>query len=385
MRSNLLSTLLILLCAACVDRIYFDIESELVNVVVIDGFISDQPGPYKITVNKAYDPESKVSLKVPLSVKRLVLSDDNGNSEELAEVASGVYQTSPTGIQGIIGRAYKIRIELLNGRVYESTPDTLLGPGKVDSVYFSFEERKIRGGSTEYGFNVFFNSSIDSQGSKRFLWKVIGTFRAETTPELCLNPMHPCQPCGTPSCGQCSFCNIAPLCSGIRNYGTARDPRFVRVAPCTCCTCWYNLFNSYPIVNDGQLLSGGRFDAMKAMHIPITRWVFKDKVHVEIRQMSLTQQTFTFWKAIKDQKEANNSLFQPITGKIPSNFLQLEGPPARLEGLFFATAISSKSLFISRNDIPVPNILTNDPLRWDDSCFTLFPNATTTRPLFWID
>jgi hypothetical protein len=107
------------------------------------------------------------------------------------------------------------------------------------------------------------------------------------------------------------------------------------------------------------------------------------KVHAQVNQMSLSRQSFEFWKGLKAQKNATSSLFQPVTGKIVSNFVQIGGPTAPIEGLFYATAISSNSVFITREDVPLKGIIPDPELPFKDDCKNLFPNATTTKPAYW--
>ena len=118
--------------------------------------------------------------------------------------------------------------------------------------------------------------------------------------------------------------------------------------------------------------------------MPLDGWIFMHKLHVKVSQQSLTPQAFAFWKSIKDQKEAVNSLFQPVTGKIPTNFVQISGPSSPLLGFFYSTSVSEKSIFITRDDVPNTSIIPATP-PWEDSCLTLFPFGVTTKPDFWID
>lgn len=392
---SLLSILLILLAGACLDRIFIDVGQSPAFPVVIDGNISNLPGPYTIQVTKAFDIESISSIKMPLSVKQMVLSDDHGSSETLSQVNQGTYQTASDGIQGIVGRVYKLRIELLDGRVYESKPDTLFPAGTVDSLYFNFkseitEQFTPTNGSYKYGFDVFFNSTAGSKNNFHFLWNFKGTFRADTHPELC-NPFggDACEPCSNITrCNFCAVCNYRPICSGLRNISNFPDfPRavFVRKDTCSCCTCWYNLFNPIPIVSDDQLAKDGHFNSVKAYYVPLNEWMFSHKVYIEVSQMSLSRQAFDFWRAVKGQKDAVGSLFQPITGKIPSNFVQLSGPAVPIEGLFLATAISKKYLYITREDVPNPNIIPPIGRPWNDDCRSLFANSTPFKPFYWKD
>ncbi len=368
------SIVLILLSAACVDRVFIDVGSGAAFGIVIDGHISDQPGPYTIEINSGHDLENRFD-RHPISVKQLVLSDDQGTKEVLTEVNEGVYQTKPAGIRGTVGRAYTLHIETFDGRIYESIPDTLFAPGRLDSLYFTFKEEKTVDGASKYGFDVLFNSSTQQDTKYHFLWKFTGTFQSDTNPYA--------------NNKECFYigdrCNFLPPCTGLKNVGgyTPFSVRYVRVGPCTCCTCWYNLSNNEPILSDNQLQRLGRFIGIQAYYVPLNEWMFQHKVHIDVTQMSLSGQTFAFWKSIKDQKQAINSLFQPVTGKVPSNFVQISGRQAPIAGLFFATGLSSKAKFITREDVPNPNIIPPISLGFNDTCLKLFPNSSNVKPSFW--
>ena len=79
--------------------------------------------------------------------------DNVGNSEVFTQVAPGVYRTGTkaNSMRGILGRAYHIKVELLDGRVYESVPDTLMRPGKVDSVYYTYHTTVTEDGRMQQG------------------------------------------------------------------------------------------------------------------------------------------------------------------------------------------------------------------------------------------
>lgn len=50
-RKSILSIICILLLAACVDRIEFDDIKPANFPLVVDGFISDKPGPYTVKLS----------------------------------------------------------------------------------------------------------------------------------------------------------------------------------------------------------------------------------------------------------------------------------------------------------------------------------------------
>jgi hypothetical protein len=369
MKNSIITYALIFSSWACVDRITFDVGTPDNFPIVIDGFISDEPGPYTIYITKSFDIESKQSIRTPLSVRSLVISDDQGNREKLVEVTDGEYQTSPSGIRGTIGRVYTLEIELLDGRVYRSIPDPLKPNGEIESVYFEYKEEKNTEGAIDYGFDVFFNAQAGQQSNFNFLWKFVGTFQVETNPELYTVR------CGESRCPAPLPCSSYVLGSGGLEYAK----------PCECCTCWSNLYNDIPLVSDGKFVENGRFTKVKATYVPITQWTFLYKVHAEVQQFSLSPNAYAFWKAIRDQKLATGSLFAPQAGKIPSNFTQISGEPGSIEGIFFSASIRKKSVYITQGDIPNPSVIPDvDPL-YTDTCEKLFPGSTTVKPDFWID
>ncbi len=383
---KLISIVSILLLASCIDRINFDINLPNDLPIAIDGRITNLPGPYQVSVTRSFDTQSTEYLQVPVTVRQINLMDELGNNEELNEVAKGLYETSATGIQGRIGGVYKLRIELFGGRVYESLPDTILIPGKVDSVYHDFNSKLNQKGVQQYGFDLKANTTGNSGAEMRYMWKLTGIFKAITHPEL-YDPVKPngCYPIPE----YYGRCNLIPLCTGLRNIGLNAAPKWVRVGPCECCTCWYKLFNSAPLLSDDLLTSKANFTAMFIDRIPLDQWIFMFKIHTEVAQSTLTNNSFLFFKSISDQKKATGSLFQPISGKIPNNFIQLEGTTAPINGIFYAAGVSTKGIYITRDDVPnqslIPEVDFNIRGMGWFSCTELFPEATTTKPDFWQD
>jgi len=383
---GLVSILFILLLASCIDRINFDINLPYDLPIAIEGHITNLSGPYYVSISRSFDTQSTEYLREPVSAKHVILLDDLGNDEEFIEVASGSYETSASGIQGRIGGVYKIRIELFDGRIYESLPDTILVPGKIDSIYHDFNLKPNQAGVEKYGFDLKTNSSGSSGSEIRYMWNMIATFKAITHPEL-YDPLKPngCYPIPE----YFGRCNLIPLCTGLRNTGTNAAPKWASVAPCQCCTCWYKILNKAPILSESILSAKANYAALQVDRIPLDQWIFMFKVHAEVVQSTLSLNSFRFFKSVKDQKNAVGSLFQPITGKVPNNFIQVAGTTSPVNGIFYAAGVDAKSIYITRGDVPNQNLIPEVDFNikgngWF-SCTELFANASTTKPNFWVD
>jgi hypothetical protein len=79
-------------------------------------------------------------------------------------------------------------------------------------------------------------------------------------------------------------------------------------------------------------------------------------------------------------------LFQPVSGKIKSNFVQISGKSKPIEGLFYAAGISSKKITLTKDDVPERTFIFPDtPQIIGKNCLHLFPNSTNIKPAFWKD
>ena len=383
------SLLLILLTAACVDRITFDAIESATYGMVVDGFISDQPGPYTVNVSSSFDPESTRNLKNAVSRLTLELSDNVGNKETLTEVSPGNYQTAADGIRGIPGRVYTLTVKTHDGRTYVSRPDTLPVPASIDRLYFEYTLKRDTDGKDQAGYDFYTDNTSGTTGSRWWKWRFTGTFQAETRPELV-----EVGGAGTASKTQCypldGKCNYLPPCSGWRNTGTTRNFSFAKLFPCTCCTCWYNLYNDAPVLNDALYTSTRSLPGVFVHRVPVDYWIFMHRLRAEVFLFTMSRESFRFFQAIKDQRDAVNSLFQPVSGRMPVNFTQTEGRVEEVQGLFYAAGVSSKALFIERDEVPGGKDLPDlDSLIGmgigKRSCLEIFPNATSVRPSFWKD
>ncbi|HEY5823530.1 MAG TPA: DUF4249 family protein, partial [Cyclobacteriaceae bacterium] len=155
-----------------------------------------------------------------------------------------------------------------------------------------------------------------------------------------------------------------------------------QVAPCECCTCWITLDESLPMISEQQFVNGGKFDNIKVGYVPLDSWIFMHRVHIQVNQFSISRQAYTFWKAVMSQKAAAGSLFQPVSGRIPSNFIQLGGKQGTIEGIFYAVGVDYKTTYIDRLDVPNQGLLTDPSVKFNENCIK-FGKATTVQPSFW--
>ncbi len=124
--------LLVTAITSCQKVIDIDLNKKEPKIV-IEGGISDQPGPYLIRVSKTVNFDESNEFPA-VSGALLVLHDDMNNSETLSETAPGEYIT--TSLQGVAGRTYTLEVTV-NAVTYTSV--SYLSPA-VDIDSLTIEE-----------------------------------------------------------------------------------------------------------------------------------------------------------------------------------------------------------------------------------------------------
>ncbi|MFM2018743.1 MAG: hypothetical protein RL007_2399 [Bacteroidota bacterium] len=108
-----ISSLLLLAATSCQKVIEIELN-ESDPQVVIEANITDQAGPYTVTVTKSVGFSSDNSFPA-VTGAFIVVNDDAGNADTLIETSPGIYQTN--SFQGVPGRTYTINVSV-DGIIY---------------------------------------------------------------------------------------------------------------------------------------------------------------------------------------------------------------------------------------------------------------------------
>lgn len=359
---------------SCVQPIEFEVPPAE-ELIVIEGYISNEDGGYTVNISRAIPLSTDSLVKPPVENARVRLYDDLNNIEDFQEITPGVYQTGGA-IKGEVGRSYHIRVELENGSVFESEPELMKPVGNVEEIRYEFEARTVEQNFTETQkdvFKIFIDSDAGPEIGSYVRWRYKGTYRIVTDPKLRVIIL-PWSSLPLPD---------PPYCAGVRITGHPSGFGYVLVQEreCTCCECYVSEPEVAPQLSDDLLIADRQFNNIKVGEVPINNISFFDKYLIEVEQMSMTQTAFEFFKLIRIQKTEASNIFQPPSGELIGNIKALNSED-RVVGLFWATAISKKTAFLDKDDIPYPlTPAENIP----ESCLLYFDNSSTTKPDAWED
>lgn len=365
------------LLSSCIDRIEITIPKSNTGQFVVDGLITDEPGPYTVKLSLAENVNGFLNFAKPTSAKKITLFDNVGNTEVMVEVENGKYETKPNGIRGVIGREYAIRIEMQDGKIYESLPDKLNPVGTLDSLYYEFVSTQPLDGQTQYGFRFFIDSQGLGKGEDLVRWRFRSIFELDSEPNLRLVPCRGGAPCACPAPAECS------------GYVVFQGD-VVEVGPCSCCTCWVTRPETKPNIGDYQFFANQQGRRIEVGYIPLEYFPFKKgKNRAEVWQMSLSQQAYDYWRTVQIQKEGAASLFQFPAGKLNTTIFEKTGTGGSALGIFSASAVKKKQLYLKKDDVKIVFSVIPD---WDcqigtgiipESCLKAYPYSSNERPADW--
>ena len=117
----------------CVDPYEADIRFTGPKIVV-DGQITNDPGPYRVTVNQSVVYNSKDG-SIPVQDAAVYVQDDLGRQFPFSHTNRGVYVSDAAQFRGEAGRTYTLFIQTRDKKTYQSEPATLQAAPEIDTAY----------------------------------------------------------------------------------------------------------------------------------------------------------------------------------------------------------------------------------------------------------
>jgi hypothetical protein len=347
---NFIAILILFLLGGCIKP--FDQEvDEGEKKLVVNGLITDEPGPYTVKLNKTTSYGGYFSTIDPsIDGALVIISDETGAKETLKQVREGEFQTSAGGIRGRIGGVYTLYVRLKNGQEFTSEPETLNPVPAIDRLYYGLKEvttlDETKNELKSYSFEIKIDTKDPGTERNFYRWTTIGTYEVDTQPE---------------------------------NY-TELDKRGNPIPkPKACCRqCWLTRTDFTANVRDDRQFNGNALIGQPVTTIPITPQFMGIKYHINLKQYSISEKAFNFWQMLSTQSTGTGSVQDPAPANPQSNVHNTADPNQIVLGYFGASAVVTKTMFIGRTEVPV----SLDRYIYPDDCRTL-PSATTTKPAFW--
>jgi hypothetical protein len=287
-------------------------------VLVVDGAITDQPGPYTISLIFSSGLYNGDQQAVEGAIVKII--EEDGEEETLTENQPGIYTTLENGIQGTAGKSYKLSIRLQDGTQYESPYQVMPASTTINSVgadivyrYISIDEPDIPG----YQFHI--TTELAENSEQYFMWSLESTYKYQ------------------------SDFTIDYLYSGDAvPYSN----------PTEFMTCWrtYQLNEIYTF--NTTLLGEPKIEKLPLNFARADARELLIRYSLLVKQFSINEEAFLFWNNIQRQIESQESLYNNQPFQIRGNIVNTDDPDEAVLGYFMVAAQSEKRIFID----PIPDL-----------------------------
>ena len=309
---------LIFLCFPACEEPFRPELDDFGYVLVVDGAITDQPGPYTISLIFSSGLYNDDQQAVEGAMVKII--EEEGEEESLTESRPGIYVTSENGIQGVAGKSYKVSIQLQDGTQYESPFQTMPASTPIDSIgaeiqyrYISIEEPEIPG----YQFHI--TTGLAENSDNYFMWSLETTYKYRS-----------------------DFTIDYLFSGGIVPYS---DPdEFM--------TCWrtYQLNEIYTF--NTNVLSEPLIEQLPLNFARADVRELLIRYSLLVRQFNFNEEAYTYWNNIQRQIESQESLYNNQPFQIRGNIVNIDNADETVLGYFMVAAQNEKRVFVD----PIPGV-----------------------------
>ncbi len=357
MKNNIFTfhVFLLLLCLsgsfACLDQIELKNQRFTDKATIIQGrlVLTSTAATINVSVtqNGTYEGQEGGAF---ISGAEVLLFDEKEKSIGLSENNQNqIYSTTiPLNNPNFlvqVGRTYRLRVSLRDGKVFESSPEILLAVPRYEKIIFRNQVQQF----------ITFKGILDRDTFMLYhLWANTRPQKNETR-ALVRREIHMTYKF-TDKYSKVCYCQEPQRIDKVFLY-------------------------------DGPSLNIERLDSLLFFETPWDHR-YAEGCHLKFVQESLSPSAFAYWEQVQKLSTRTGSMFDPPAGKITSNFVNKQSNTAQVFGYFYATQQDTLSIFITpqaagrpRRYCPLPPTLSNRPTPCDD-CLLLL-SSSTTKPKFW--
>lgn len=310
-----LAVFLILLCSSCIRSFAPDVE-RYTDLLVVDGGISDAPGPYTIKLSRSTRLQEKPKY-IAYSKCNISIEDNIGNLVNLWESAPGIYQTDSLAMRGVAGRKYKLHIATPEGDIYESAEELLLKPAAIQSVYYELQHKsdpQLFFGRD--GLQFYVDADVPDSPGSFLMWELQCTYKFRT--DLLIYQYY----------------------ANGRRY-LVRDEDTLKF-------CYRTKDIPDLFVYDPKQSSKSE---VKKVHLNFEDNYTKAlsiRYSLKVSQFTINQPAYNYWNTIRELRDKQGELYTAQPYQVKNNLVNRTNPLKPALGYFTVAGLSEKRIFVDR-------------------------------------
>lgn len=299
------------LCCSCIEP-FEPVIKEAGKTLVINGFISDQPGEHEVTISRT-TPYNSPGFS-PLQGCVVRVQDGDGNMILYHEDSPGHYKASIEEDFLGLNRVYSLDVYTPEGDEYRSSYDTMLACPDIDTLFWELEDKGTPDPDfTYHGIRFFSGFSGPESGARNFRWILEETWEYKA----------------------------AHLTSHLW-YGGPEVPVIVD----TFLFCWLTTPLPGIYLGSTRNLTLNTITRNTLSYVSNETPRLKIKYSLLVKKHSLTNEAYAYWDRLKSQLEGSGGLYETQPASAYGNLSNVNDPEEKVLGCFYATQQKEKRVSV---------------------------------------
>jgi hypothetical protein len=304
----------VFLAGGCIDP-YTPKISEPEDLMVINGRITDREGFHFIEVSRTSTIYSDEGSN-PVSGCTVEIEDERVKSYPFREINPGIYRGWMESTDLIYGNSYKLSVITPEGKTYESEFEELLRCPPIEDISWDIQVTHTSDPAVSYpGVPFYITTDATWDYAKNYMWELEETWKYRSRYPI-----------------------MFIWVGGLRQI-TEEPSDSLR-------TCYRTLSIPEIYTYSTRNISGGYIRRFPINTVSSLNDRLSIRYSLLARQYSLTDRAYDFWKALEGQAKQSGELYETQPVMIRGNIVSRENPGETVLGLFFATAVTEKRIYI---------------------------------------
>ncbi len=327
------------------------------GLIFIEAVASTSPGSSFVIINES---TIEFGVYVVNFVKDATINFENidtGEKVSLQEFDEAYLPLPDFKIEQ--GENWKLRIEMPNGKKYESSPEEVAHPVPITNLRVSYnkelEFREVYGGKFVPGHEILVSFDDPVDRDNYYYW----SYRTYENLDICEKCIA-----GYFRSGECI--DFSASVSGIPYFDYLCDSH-----------CWRIRFPESIAIFDDKFSNGLTKTDLSIGNILLYT---KEDMVIEVQQMALSSAAHKYYKVLKDIMDNNSGLNAPPPAALVGNLFNPDDSEDFVFGRFTAAATSTMAIFVDRTNIVEQPLERKDPLEFETFDSPVPSPTTTTAP-----
>ena len=305
---------------SCIEPFHPEVK-KYEELLVIEGGITNEEPPY--TIKLSLSTSIYNSKRQSVGNAEVQIIDSDNNIETFTEVEQGTYKSEINGMQGTVGKNYKLKITTLQGKIYETDFITMQKPVEIKEIKHEIEYHQDEISNENYvGVQFYLDTYSPDKDTAYYLWQNIETYK--------FNSDYP----------------IDLIFDGY--FYTLNNPDSLR-------TCYgTNLIKeifTQKILKTDELAHNN----IKLNYVNSTTKRLTIRYSLLVKQLIIDKQAYNYWSILKQLNSEQGSFYSTQPYQLKGNVYNINSSQEVVLGYFLVAGINQKRIFIDKPQIDFNN------------------------------